>query len=152
MMAAKYVVQLDDEEREQLVNLAKKGKRKVAANKRLHAQILLKADEGPAGPAWIDTRVAEAFDVHPRTVCNVRRRFVEEGLEAALNRRKQVRPSRRRLLDGEAEARLVAIACGAPPEGRTRWTLHLLADRLVELRIVDSISHETVRQTLKKTT
>jgi hypothetical protein len=76
---------------------------------------------------------------------------VEEGLESAVNRKKQVRPSRQRLLDGEAEARLIAIACGAPPEGRTRWTLHLLADRLVELRMVDSISHETVRQTLKKT-
>ena len=150
-MAAKYVVRLDEQERQQLVDLVKKGKRKVAANKRLHAQILLKADEGSAGPAWIDTRVAEAFDVHPRTVHNVRRRFVEEGLESALNRKKQVRPSRHRLLDGEAEARLIAIACGAPPEGRTRWTLHLLADRLVELRMVDSISHETVRQTLKKT-
>ena len=151
-MAAKYVVRLDDGEREQLVNLVKKGKRKVAAKKRLRAQIVLKADEGPTGPAWMDERVAEAFDVHPKTVHNIRRRFVEEGLEAALNRKEQVSPSRRRLLDGEGEARLIAIACGAPPEGQTRWTLHLLADRLVELRIVESISHETVRQTLKKTT
>lgn len=150
-MSAKYVVRLDEDEREQLADLVKKGKRKVAAKKRLHAQILLKADEGAAGPAWTDARVAEAFDVHPRTVHNVRQRFVEEGLEAALRRKKQVRPSRRRLLDGEGEARLIAIACGAAPEGRTRWTLHLLADRLVELNIVESISHETVRQTLKKT-
>lgn len=150
-MAAKYVVRLDDGEREQLVNLVKKGKRKVAAKKRLHAQILLKADEGPTGPAWMDERVAEAFDVHPKTVHNVRRRLVQEGMEAALNRKRQVSPSRQRLLDGEGEARLIAIACGAPPEGQTRWTLHLLADRLVKLEIVEGISHETVRQTLKKT-
>lgn len=151
-MAERYVVRLDEAEREMLGDLVKKGKRKVAAKKRLRAQILLKADEGPVGPAWMDDRVAEAFDVHPNTVRNVRRRFVQEGMEAALNRKRQVSPSRRRLLDGEAEARLIAIACGAAPEGRVRWTLHLLADRLVELRIVESISHETVRQTLKKTT
>ena len=151
-MAERYVVRLDEAEREMLGDLVKKGKRKVAAKKRLRAQILLKADEGPVGPAWMDDRVAEAFDVHPNTVRNVRRRFVQEGMEAALNRKRQVSPSRRRLLDGEAEARLIAIACGAAPEGRVRWTLHLLADRLVEPRIVESISHETVRQTLKKTT
>jgi len=150
-MAERYVVRLDEAERKQLSDLVMKGKRRVAAKKRLHAQILLKADEGSAGPAWLDDRVAEAFDVHSNTVRNVRRRFVQEGLEAALSRKKQVSPSRQRLLDGEAEARLIAIACGAPPEGRIRWTLHLLADRLVELRIVDGISHETVRQTLKKT-
>ena len=151
-MAAKYVVRLDEGEREQLVHLVKKGKRKVAAKRRLHAQILLKADEGPTGPAWVDTRVAEAFDVHPRTVQNIRRRFVEEGMEAALNRKKQVSPSRRRLLDGEAEARLIAIACGAAPEGRIRWTLTWLADGLVELGMVETTSPETVRKTIKKTT
>jgi transposase len=150
-MAEKYVVRLEDAEREYLAGLIKKGKGKVDAKKRLHAQILLKADEGPNGPGWKDERVAEAFDVHLNTVHNVRKRFVEEGLERALKRKKQVRPSRQRLLDGEAEARLIAIACGAPPEGRTRWTLHLLADRLVKLNIVEDISHETVRQTLKKT-
>jgi transposase len=150
-MTAKYVVRMDEAEREHLLALIKKGKRKIAAQKRLHAQMLLKADEGPAGSAWTDERIAEAFDVHPNTVGNVRRRCVEEGLEAALDRKKQTHPSRPQLLDGEAEARLIAVACGAPPEGRTRWTLHLLADRLVELRIVESISHETVRQTLKKT-
>jgi transposase len=150
-MAEKYVVRLKATERETLCSLVQKGNRKVAAKKRLHAQILLKADEGALGPAWTDARVAEAFDVHVNTVSAVRRRYVEEGLEAALSRKKQVRPSRQRCLDGEGEARLIAIACGAPPEGRTRWTLHLLKDRLVELRIVESISHETVRQTLKKT-
>jgi len=150
-MAEKYVVRLDETERETLCGLVQKGKRKMAAKKRLHAQILLKADEGVLGPAWTDERVAEAFDVHVNTVSHIRRRYVEEGVEAALSRKKQVRPSRQQLLDGEGEARLIAIACGAPPEGRTRWTLYLLKDRLVELRIVESISHETVRQTLKKT-
>lgn len=149
-MAAKYVVRLNEAERDQLASLIKKGK-KVAAQKRLHAQILLKADEGPLGPAWTDERIARAFDVHFKTVGNVRKRLVEEGLEAALTRKKQVRPSRQRLLDGEAEARLIAIACGAPPEGRVRWTMRLLADRLVELKIVESISHDSVHRTLKKT-
>jgi len=147
----RYAVRLSAEEREQLEQLIKKGKGKVSAKKRLHAQILLKIDEGSLGPAWTDPRAAEAFDVHHRTVGNIRRCLVEEGLERALNRKKQAQPSRSRLLDGEGEARLVTIACGAAPDGRRRWTLHLLADRLVELRIVDQISHETVRQVLKKT-
>jgi transposase len=149
-MAVKYIVRLTEGERSELEVLIKKGK-KVAARKRLHAQILLKADEGRLGPAWTGERIATAFEVHANTVSNIRQRFVEEGLEAALNRKPQANPSRLRKLDGEAEARLIAIACGAPPEGRVRWTMHLLADRIVELKIVDSISHDTVHRTLKKT-
>src|SRR5204862_6425854 len=103
------------------------------------------------GPAWTDDRIAEAVAVHRRTVEHVRQRFVEQGLEAALVRKKQDRPSRERKLDGAGEARLITLACSKPPLGRAAWTLRLLADRLVELQIVASISTETVRQVLKKT-
>jgi len=122
---------------------------KVAAHKRMHAQVLLKADEGSEGPAWSDKAIAEAVEVHPNTVANIRRRLVEQGLEAALDRKKL--PPRLGKLDGAQEARLIALACGAPPEGRARWSLRLLAHRLVELEVVDEVSHETVRRTLKKT-
>jgi transposase len=116
-----------------------------------HARIVLKADAAPGGPAWTDGRIAEAVEVSIDTVERVRQRFIEQGLEAALGRKPQDRPSRERKLDGRGEARLIALACSAPPAGRAAWTLHLLADRLVELRVVDTISHETVRQVLKKT-
>ena len=144
---AKYVVRLTGEERlwlEQLVS----GKR-VAAAKALRARMLLKADAD--GPAWTDSRIAEAFEVGESTVHRLRERLVQEGLEAAVSRKphSQTKP---RKLDGAQEARLVAIACSAPPQGRARWTLSLLADRLVELQVVDSIGRETVRETLKKTT
>jgi transposase len=147
MVAKRYVVKLEAAEREELLALVKRGK--VLAQRRVHAQVLLKADEGGGGPAWIDRQIAEALDIHPNTVANIRERFVEQGLEAALSRKKQ--PPRLRKLDGAQEARLIAIACGQPPEGRARWSLRLLAHRVVELDIVDEISHETVRQTLKKT-
>jgi transposase len=124
---------------------------KAAALKRAHARILLKADAGAGGPAWVDTRIAEALEVSVPTVERVRQRFVEQGLEAALGRKRQERPSRERKLDGRAEARLIALACSAPPEGRAEWTMQLLADRLVELRVVESICDETVRRALKKT-
>ena len=150
MPEKRYIVQLTDEERTFLSELiAKKG---VAARKRTRARVLLKADAGPQGPAWTDRRIADAFDVTSRTVENVRRRLVEEGLEAAVNRKPQCRPSRQRLLDGEKEAKLVAICCSKRPAGHTRWTLTMLADELVRLEIVDSISRETVRKVLKKTT
>src|SRR5262249_11304531 len=113
--------------------------------------ILLKADAAAGGPAWTDDRIAEAVEVTLRTVERVRQRFVEQGLEAALVRKKQDRPSRERKLDGADEARLIALACSEPPQGRSAWTLQLLADKLVELRVVDTISDETVRQVLKKT-
>ena len=149
-MHKRYVIELTDEERSQLTQvIVKKG---VAADKRVRAQILLKADAGVQGPAWIDQRIAEAYDVTSRTVQNIRRRCVEEGLQAAIHRKPQCRPSRQRLLDGEKEARLVAVCCSKVPEGSARWTLRMLADELVRLDIVDSISRETVRKTLKKTT
>ena len=147
MPEKRYVVRLDKVERADLLALVKCGK--VAAHKGRHARALLKSDEGPHGPAWTDGEVAEALEIHPNTVKNVRQRFVEQGLEAALERKKL--PPRGCKLDGAQEARLLAVACGSPPEGRARWSLRLLADRLVELEVVDSISYETVRQTLKKT-
>ena len=146
-MTKRYVVRLTDREREELRRLVSKGR--GAAYKIRHANILLLADAD--GPGWTDARIAEAVGVHSFTVRNVRQRLVQRGLEGALARKEQQRPSRQRLLDGKKEAELIALACSAPPEGRTRWTLHLLADRLVELEVVESISHETVRQTLKKT-
>jgi transposase len=148
-MNKKYVVRLTEEERATLSALIGKGR--AAARKRLHAEVLLKADAGPSGPAWTDEQIAEAFEVGTRTVHTVRRRSVEEGVEAAINRKKQCRPSRQRVLDGEKEAHLIAVCCSQAPAGRARWTLRLLADELVRLEIVESISHETVRQALKKT-
>jgi transposase len=112
--------------------------------------MILKADQGENGEAWSDAQVAEALNVAPKSVFNIRRRWVEEGLQAALHRKKQDGPSRARKLDGEAEAKLVAICCGPAPQGRARWTLRLLSDQLVELEAVESISPETVRSTLKK--
>ena len=144
-----YVVRLQEEERAQLQALIRKGK--AAAYKLTHARVLLKADQGKATKRVTDQAVADAVDVAPVTVARVRQRFIEEGLEAALHRKPQAQPSRQRVLDGKAEATLVAVACGKPPAGRERWTLRLLADRVVELDIVDAISYETVRQTLKKT-
>jgi len=146
-MNKKYVVTLTAEEREELGAMIKKGR--AAAYKIRHANILLKADAD--GPGWSDERIAEAFGCHARTVENVRRRFVLEGLEAAIVRRRQKKLSRERKLDGEGEAHLIAIACSTPPDGRDRWTLQLLADQLVRLEVVDSISDQTVRRTLKKT-
>ncbi len=144
-----YVVRLEQEERAQLQVLIRKGK--AAAYQLMHARVLLKADQGASRRRVADQAVAAAVDVGPATVARIRQRFVDEGLEAALCRKPQDRPSRQRLLDGKAEARLVAVACSQPPAGRERWTLRLLADRLVELEIVETVSHETVRQTLKKT-
>ena len=145
-MSKKYVVRLTAEERVQLEDVVSKGT--TAARKIVHAQILLKVDRD--GPNWTDEQAAEAFGVHTVTVCSIRERFVNEGLESALVRKKAVRPPTERKLDGDKEAHLLAIACGSPPEGRVRWTLRLLAGRMVQLQVVDGISHETVRQTLKK--
>ena len=144
----KYKVTLTAEERQQLADLTASGK--AAAKKLTHARILLKADAADGGPAWTDDRIAEALDVSVATVERVRQRFVEQGLEAALVRKKQDHPSRPPLLDGAAEARLIALACSAPPQGRKAWTLSLLAGKLVELEVVEAISYETVRQVLKK--
>jgi transposase len=143
-----YRVRLAAEERAQLVELLSKGR--AAARTLTHARILLKADEGLDGPRLTDEEIAEAVEVNRSTVERVRIRCVEEGFEAAL----RPRPSRQlhpRKLDGVQEAHLVTLACSPAPKGRGRWSLRLLADKLVQLEIVDDISHETVRQTLKKT-
>jgi transposase len=144
----KYMVRLNTEEREQLLALVTTGR--AAAVKLLHARILLKADVDAGGRRWTDAEIAEALDTSAATVHRVRRAWVEAGMETALSRK---RPTGRqyRKLDGVQEAQLIAVACSAPPEGRVRWTLTLLADKLVELGIVDTISAECVRATLKKT-
>jgi len=146
-MNKRYVVRLTIEERQQLEELVAKGK--AAAYRIRHAHILLAVDAD--GPNWTDTQAAQAFRCHANTVVNVRCRFVERGLEAALERKKQDRPSRRHVLDGEGEARLIAMACGRPPAGRAKWTMQLLADKLVMLKVVERISPKTVERTLKKT-
>jgi transposase len=123
---------------------------KGAARKLMHARILLKADTAPGGAGWNDEAIAEGLDVGRATIERVRKQFVEAGFEAALERR-QPRRQYRRKLDGDGEAHLIALACQAPPEGRSRWTLRLLAERMVALEQVDHLSYETVRQVLKKT-
>jgi transposase len=148
-MNGKYVVRLDKDEREMLQRLVSVGK--GAARRLTHARVLLQADESRDGPGWTDTRIAEALGVGVRTVETIRQRFVEEGLELALERKKRLTPPVEPLLDGEKEAQLIAVCCSKAPQGRERWTLRLLADRMVELEVVESVSHETVRRVLKKT-
>jgi transposase len=145
----KFIVRLMPEERQQLLDLVTKGKR--AASILTRARILLKADAGADGPGWDDDAIADAVESSVSTVHRVRQAFVEEGLEEALYRKKPTGRQYRKL-DGDQEARLIVLACSGPPEGRTRWTLQLLADKLVELEVVDTISPECVRATLKKTT
>ena len=149
MPQKKYLVTLTPEEREQLAGLLSAGKRSALTLAR--ARILLKADQAPGGPAWEDAKIVKALDCGLRTVERVRQRFVEQGLDAALNPQKPDRPGRRRKIDGHAEARLIALACSAPPQGRKEWTMQLLADKLVELEVLDSVCDETVRRALKKT-
>jgi hypothetical protein len=145
----KYVVRLTAEERAELEALTRQ--RKIAADKQLRAKLLLHADEGGFGPGWQDQQLIEAFGASRSKIMRLRRQLVLEGLQAALSRRTSTQP-RRRKLDGDQEARLVAVACSAPPAGRAKWTLQLLADQLVALKVVDSISRDCVRKTLKKTT
>jgi transposase len=148
-MKKKYSVVLTEPEREQLKSLIAAGT--APARKLTHARILLKADQSPErGPGWVDEAIARAVETSQPTVSRVRKRYVQEGLEAALNRRSPKREYHRKL-DGEQEARLVALACSQPPEGRARWSLRLLADRLVELEVVEEISYQTVGRILKKT-
>ena len=146
---AKYVVRLEVAERQQLQKMVDEGLGSKEVRKR--ARVLLRADASQCGPAWTDERTAEFAEVSLSTVHRVRQRFVEQGFEAAVFR-KPATDRQYRKLDGEGEARLIATACSEAPQGRSRWTLHLLADRLVALDVVDSISHECVRTTLKKTT
>jgi len=146
-MNKKYIVRLSKEERVKLKELINKGK--TAAYKIKHANILLQADV--EGPNWSDEQIAKAFHCHTNTVSNVRQRLVEQGLESALERKIQDKPSREKILDGKKEAKLIALSCSTPPEGHGDWTLKLLADKMVELKIVDKISDVTVYRTLKKT-
>ena len=143
----KYIVELTSEEDKQLKTLVQRGK--VEGYKIKHAQILLKANQDKHGEAWSDSQIARAFGCHVTTVENVRRRFVVSGYEAALGRAK--RGPNKRKLDGDAEATLIALACSEAPEGRSRWTVRLLADKLVELGVVDQLSHMTVQRVMKKT-
>ena len=145
---AKWVVRLAEPERAELTAVL--ATPRVAAERVLRARVLLKADEGVDGPAWPDAQIADAFEISVSKIQRLRQRLVEEGLPATLARHPspQVHP---RKLDGAQEARWVTLACSAPPPGRARWTLQLLADQLVVLKVVDAISEETVRVTLKKT-
>ena len=145
----RYRVTLDAKERQHLHDLIAAGK--AAARKLAHARILLKADAADGGPAWPDRQIADALEVSTDTVERVRQRFVELGLDAALDRKQRERPPREIKLDGRAEARLIALACSAPPDGRAAWTMQLLADKLVELEVFEAVSDETVRRVLKKT-
>jgi transposase len=144
----KYIVKLSKQEREELQQLISKGK--SSARKLMHARILLRADESEDGPGWKDEQISEALEGSLSTIFRVRQRFVEEGTDAALSRR----PGsgyRDAKIDGEKEAHLIALACSKAPEGQVRWTLQLLAEKMVALKYVESLSYETVRQTLKKT-
>jgi hypothetical protein len=145
-MNKKYIVRLSDSEREDCEQVIKKLKGTSQKVRRAH--LLLKADV--EGPAWTDERIAEAFNCRVRTIEKLRKRFVTEGFEDALNRKSRQTPPKPPKLDGEREAKLIALRLGKPPAGYGRWTLRLLADKLVELEVIDSISHEAVRQTLKK--
>lgn len=147
MPKKKYIVLLEVEERMDLQRLVKTGK--VAAYKRQRAQILLKADVGPEGPGWTDQEIADLLDIGRRTVERARQSLVERGLPAALERIPRKRSKKPRL-DGEQEAYLIALTCGQPPAGRSRWTLKLLAEQMVALEYVDSVCPETVRKVLKK--
>jgi Homeodomain-like domain len=146
-MLKKYVVRLTDEERAELGDVIKKLK--GTGQKVRRAQILLKADAN--GPAWTDRQISEAFGCRTKTVENVRQHLVERGFEPTLNGVKRDKPPTAKLLDGEQEAKLIAMRLGQPPAGYANWTLRLLARKVVELEIAESISHETVRRTLKKT-
>ena len=147
-MKKKYIIRLSAEERQNLTDLVRKGK--VAAYRRTHAQILLFTDEGELGPGLQDKEAAERVGVNHRTVSRLRQHCVERGLEAALEREPR-RRERARVLDGDGEAQVIALMCGDPPAGQSRWTLNLLSERLVELGVVESVSHETIRKVLKKT-
>jgi transposase len=147
-MKKRFRVELSDAERGRLGEMIAAGA--APARKLMHARILLKADESVVGPGWVDERIAEAVEISQPTVSRVRKQYVREGVDAALNRRPPHRAYERKL-DGAQEARLIALACGDPPAGQARWSLRLLADRLVELEVVERISYQTVRRVFKKT-
>ena len=147
-MRKRHIVVLSEEERARLHTMIGRGV--APASSLTHARILLKANQGEGGPGWTDAAIAGALEVNPATVARIRQRYVIAGLDAALHRKPPARQYRRRV-DGQQEAHLVALACSPPPEGRKRWTLRLLAERMVELEVVETVSYETVRQALKQT-
>ena len=147
-MRKRHVVVLSEQERARLHTMIGRGV--APASALTHARILLKANQGEAGPGWTDAAIAVAVEVKPATVARVRMKYVAAGLEAAVYRKPPARSYRRRL-DGQQEAHLVALTCSAPPQGHKRWTLRLLAERLVALEVIESVSYETVRQALKQT-
>ena len=149
MSRKKYVVELSGEEREHLGTVISKGK--TAARTILKARILLKADQGRLGESWTDDRICQALDTNEAMVARVRRQLVEEGLEAVLSRKKRETPPIPPIFDGEAQARLIALACSEPPAGHARWSIRLLADKVVELEIVERAHFNTVGRALKKT-
>jgi transposase len=145
----KYIVKLSEDERERLNALIQKGKSPV--RQVLKARILLKADASEAGEAWSDSQIAEALDTSVDTIARCRQQLVEDGVDAALTRKHSPNSARKRIFDGAAEAKLIALACSEPPKGRSRWTLKLLETAVVELNIVDRASDNTIGRTLKKT-
>jgi hypothetical protein len=148
-MMKKYIVRLSPDERRALKKLVSSGR--GPARMFARARILLKADQSDNGPGWPDDKISEALEVTVQTVERVRKQLVEEGFDAVLSRREYKQKISRRKIDGDVEAHLIALSCSKPPEGRARWTLRLLADKIIELGYVESISHEAIRQTLKKT-
>ena len=146
-MLKKYIVRLTPDERTTLTEVIKKLKGSSMKLRRAH--ILLKADAN--GPSWTDARIADAFGCRTKTVENVRQRLVERGFEETLNGAQRTSPPTEKLLDGDQEAKIIALRLGLPPKGYANWTLRLLASKVVELEIVESVSHETIRRTLKKT-
>ena len=148
-MPLRYRITLTEHERQDLEAMTRDGK--TGAKKFIHARALLLCDAGSDGPAWTVAEVAEALGVTSRTIEHLKKRFVEDGLEAALERRPRAKPPRAILFDGAFEARLIALACSTAPPGYQRWTVRLLADKAVELNMTSSVSHMTVQRVLKKT-
>jgi hypothetical protein len=149
IMAKRYVIELSPEERDELEALVRRGK--AAARKLTRARALLLSDQGESGPGWTDADIAAALGITTRCLEMLRKRAVEVGPLVAIERKPQARPSVPPKFDGEKEAKLIALACGEPPAGHRRWSLRLLADKLVELNVFESVSHERVRQVMKKT-
>ena len=145
----KYIVKLSKDEHDKLQKLIKSGL--GPARMFTHARILLKADQGECGSSWGDEKISDALDVTVQTIERVRKQLVEEGLDAVLSRRLYTQKVSRKKIDGDVEAHIIALSCSEPPEGYARWTLRLLADKIVELGYVETISHEAIRQSLKKT-
>ena len=145
----KYIIKLSQEERDTLKKIITSGRGPARMFTRAH--ILLKVDQGEHGPSWSDEKISDALYVTVQTIERIRKQFVEEGFDAVLSRRQYTQKVSRKKIDGNVEAHLIALSCSEPPQGYVRWTLRLLADKIVELGYVESISHEAIRQTLKKT-